>query len=166
MNLNLINIGQGNIKVRLKDWQEINLMPLPFIFAWFLWMARNKVKHEDSGTSTATVMTNSLTYLNKLISWKKFPKILKTLPNIDVQHMKVIKVRWEKPPHPYIKINTDGSYTNKKPGIGGIFRDHTGHTLLYFKAPYIVEDALDSEVDALYWALKFSKGNKWKWIIA
>ncbi|XP_020596535.1 uncharacterized protein LOC110036434, partial [Phalaenopsis equestris] len=81
-------------------------------------------------------------------------------------NIKIIKVRWERPPYPFIKINTDESYTNKRAGIGGIFRDHTGHTLLFYKAPYIAEDALDTEAAALYWALKFAKENKWKWIVA
>ncbi|XP_020597179.1 uncharacterized protein LOC110036957 [Phalaenopsis equestris] len=83
---------------------------------------------------------------------------------MDANNIKIIKVRWERPPYPFIKINTDGSYTNKRAGIGVIFRDHIGHTLLFYKAPYIAEDALEIEVAALYSALKFAKDNKWKWI--
>ncbi|XP_020599719.1 uncharacterized protein LOC110039104 [Phalaenopsis equestris] len=142
INLNLINVGWGNIKDSLKDWQAVNLMSPSFIIAWFIWNARNKVKHEDIGTNTDSVVSNCQAYLHKLISWKKFQKILKDLPNIELKQLKVIKVRWEKPRHPFIKINTDGSFTNKKACIGGIFRDHTGKALLYFKAPYIAPDAL------------------------
>ncbi|XP_020599722.1 uncharacterized protein LOC110039106 [Phalaenopsis equestris] len=74
----------------------------------------------------------------------------------------VIKVRWEKPPYPFIKINTDGSFTNRKSGIGEITQDHTDKVLLYFKAPYIAEDALEIEAAALYYA----KDVKWLCIIA
>ncbi|XP_020595736.1 uncharacterized protein LOC110035787 [Phalaenopsis equestris] len=88
------------------------------------------------------------------------------MTNIDPKHPMVVKVRWEKPPHPFIKINTDGSFTNKKAGIGGIFRDHTGKVLLYFKDPYIAEDAMETEAVSLYWALKFAKEVKWNCIIA
>ncbi|XP_020593172.1 uncharacterized protein LOC110033511 [Phalaenopsis equestris] len=165
-NLNLINVGRGNIKENLKDWQEINLMSLPFSVAWFLWNARNNVKYEDIGTNPNSVGSNCQAYLQKLISWKKFHKILKNLPNIELKQLKVIKVRWEKPPYPFIKINTDGSFTNRKAGIGGIFRDHTSKVLLYFKAPYIAADALDTEATALYWALNFSMEIQWNKINA
>ncbi|XP_020596976.1 uncharacterized protein LOC110036789 [Phalaenopsis equestris] len=165
-NLNLLNVGWGNLKDSLRDWQEINLMPLPFIVAWFIWNARNKVKHEDSVSPSDSMATNCQSYLHKLINWKKFPQILKYMTNIDFKHSIVIKVRWEKPPHPFIKIKTDGNFTNKRAGIGGIFRDHTGKVLLYFKAPYIAEDALKTEAVALHWALKFAKEVKWNCIIA
>ncbi|XP_020584790.1 uncharacterized protein LOC110027626 [Phalaenopsis equestris] len=148
----------------IKDWQEINLMPIPFIVAWFIWMSRNMAKHEEREANTTRVMINCLSYLNKLISWRKFPKILQTI--MVANNIKIIKVRWERPSYTFIKINTDGSYTNKRAGIGGIFRDHIGHTLLFYKAPYIAEDALDTEAAALYWALKFAMKNKWKWIVA
>ncbi|XP_020596544.1 uncharacterized protein LOC110036439, partial [Phalaenopsis equestris] len=81
-------------------------------------------------------------------------------------NIKIIKVRWERTSYPFIKINIDGSYTNKGADIGGIFKDHIEHTLLFYKAPYITKDALDTEPAALYSALKFSKENKWKWIFA
>ncbi|XP_020597380.1 uncharacterized protein LOC110037141 [Phalaenopsis equestris] len=75
-------------------------------------------------------------------------------------------VRWENPPYPFIKINTDGSFTNKKAAIGGIFRDHTDKVLLYFKAPYIVFDDLETKAIVIYWALKFAMEIQWNWIIA
>ncbi|XP_020594068.1 uncharacterized protein LOC110034125 [Phalaenopsis equestris] len=165
-NLNLLNVGWGNLKDSLKDWKAINLMSLLFICAWFIWNARNKVKHEDSVTHSVAVAVNCQTYLHKLINWKKFPKILKAMTNIDTQHPMVIKVRWKKPPYPFMKRNTDGSFTNRKAGIGGIFRDHTGKVLLYFKAPYIAQDALETEAASLYWALKFATEVKWVCIIA
>ncbi|XP_020593312.1 uncharacterized protein LOC110033616 [Phalaenopsis equestris] len=165
-NLNLLNVGWGNLKDSLRDWQEINLMPLPFIVAWFIWNARNKLKHEDSVSPFSFVAANCRAYLHKLINWKKFPQILKVMNKIDTQNPMVIKVRREKPPYPFIKINTDGSFTNKKAGIGGIFRDHTSKALLYFKAPYITEDALETEAAGLYWALKIAKDVKWLCFIA
>ncbi|XP_020596218.1 uncharacterized protein LOC110036174 [Phalaenopsis equestris] len=127
-NINLINVGKGNIKDNLKDWQKINLMSLPFIVVWFLWNARNKVKHEDMGINPDSVVANCQAYLQKLISWKNF--------------------------------------TNKKAGIGVIFRDHTGKALLYFKAPYIAVDSLETKAIALYWAIKFAMEIQWNWIIA
>ncbi|XP_020588928.1 uncharacterized protein LOC110030527 [Phalaenopsis equestris] len=81
-------------------------------------------------------------------------------------NIKIIKVRWGRPLYPFIKISTDGSYTNKRARSGRIFRDITGPFLLFYKAPYIVEDVLDTEAAALYWALKFAKENKCKWIFA
>ncbi|XP_020594069.1 uncharacterized protein LOC110034126 [Phalaenopsis equestris] len=162
MKINLINIGWDNITDCIKDWKEINLMPIPFIVAWFIWMARNMAKHEEREASATRVMTNFWSYLNKLINWRKFPKILQTITYMGANNIKIIKVRWDRPPYPFIKVNTDGSYTNKREGIGGIFRDHTGNTLLFYKAPYIAEDALETEVVALYWALKFAKENKWQ----
>ncbi|XP_020599588.1 uncharacterized protein LOC110038998 [Phalaenopsis equestris] len=111
-------------------------------------------------------MTNCWAYLNKLIHWRKFPRILQTTTYMGANQFKIIKVRWERPPYPFIKINTDGSYTNKRAGIGGIFRDHKGKTLLFHKAPYIADDALETEATALFWALNFAKKNNWQWILA
>ncbi|XP_020599569.1 uncharacterized protein LOC110038980 [Phalaenopsis equestris] len=118
------------------------------------------------GINPDSVVCNYQAYLQKLISWKKFPEILKNLPNIELKQLKVIKVNWEKPPYPFIKINTDGSFTNKKAGIGGIFRDHSNKVLLYFKAPYIVFDDLETKAIVIYWALKFAMEIQWNWIIA
>ncbi|XP_020596212.1 uncharacterized protein LOC110036168 [Phalaenopsis equestris] len=141
-------------------------MSLPFIVACFLWNARNKVKHEDIVSSSDSVVANCQAYLHKLINLKNFPNLLKDMSNIDLKHPMVIKVKWEKPPHNFIKINIDGSFTNKKAGFGGFSRDHTGKVLLYFRAPYIAEDVLETEAAALYWALKFAKEVKWNCIIA
>ncbi|XP_020596561.1 uncharacterized protein LOC110036453 [Phalaenopsis equestris] len=111
-------------------------------------------------------MSNCWAYLNKLIHWRKFPMILQTTTYMGANHIKINKVRWEIPPYPFIKINTDGSYRNKRAGIGGIFGDHKGKTLLFYKAPYIAEDALETEAAALFWALNFAKKNNWQWIVA
>ncbi|XP_020593394.1 uncharacterized protein LOC110033681, partial [Phalaenopsis equestris] len=75
----------------IKDWQEINLMPIPFIVAWFIWMSRNMAKHEEREASTTRAMINCLSYLNKLISWRKIPKILQTIPSMVANNIKIIK---------------------------------------------------------------------------
>ncbi|XP_020598788.1 uncharacterized protein LOC110038326, partial [Phalaenopsis equestris] len=85
---------------------------------------------------------------------------------MGANHFKIIKVKWERPPYPFIKINTDGSYTNKRAGIGGIFRDHEWKTLLFYKAPYIADDALKTEAAAFFWALNFANKNNCQWIVA
>ncbi|XP_020591474.1 uncharacterized protein LOC110032248 [Phalaenopsis equestris] len=161
MNIILINIGWDNIFDCFKDWKGINIKPIPFFVDWFIWMARNMAKHEDRETSATWVMTNCWAYLNKLIHWRKFPRILQTTTYMGSNQFKIIKVRWERPPYPFIKINTDGSYTNKRADIGGIFKDHKGKTLMFYKAPYIVDDALETEAAALFWALNFAKKNNW-----
>ncbi|XP_020598596.1 uncharacterized protein LOC110038167 [Phalaenopsis equestris] len=149
MNINLINIGWENITDCTKDWKGINLMLIPFVVAWFIWMVGNMAKHENRDASATWVMSNCWAYLNKLIHWRKFPMILQTT-YMGANHTKIIKVRWEIPPYPFIKINTDESYTNKRAGIGGIFIDHKGKTLLFYKAPYIADDTLETEAAALF----------------
>lgn len=50
--------------------------------------------------------------------------------------MKVIQVKWLKPPFPSVKLNTNGSVISnlRKIGTGGIIRDYKGNKIYAFIA--------------------------------
>ncbi|XP_020599714.1 uncharacterized protein LOC110039100 [Phalaenopsis equestris] len=85
---------------------------------------------------------------------------------MDQIYSKVIKIYWKNPSYPHVKVNTYGSFTAHIVGIGGVFRDYKGRCIMFFKAPIIIEDALEAEKAALYWAIKMAVINRWTQIQA
>ncbi|XP_020597120.1 uncharacterized protein LOC110036910, partial [Phalaenopsis equestris] len=107
------------------------------------------------------VVINCLAYIRKLIQWKNFPNILQISRTEVQKEYKIIKVIWEKPKHPFIKLNIDGSFSSNKVGIGGVFSDQQSKCILYFKSLIKAEDSIEAKTVALYWALKMTVMNKW-----
>ncbi|XP_020580829.1 uncharacterized protein LOC110024963 [Phalaenopsis equestris] len=67
---------------------------------------------------------------------------------------------------PFIEVNIDGSFSPNKAGIGEVFRDHKGKSLLNFQVPVYAKDAIEAETMALYWAIKITVINRSKHLIA
>lgn len=98
-----------------------------------------------------------LSYLSKIIRLKKFPEILKGFSHHSAPVIKPTLIFWHKPEAGWIKVNTDDSFNYPDAGMGGIFRDWQVHCILYFSAPTIAQDALETEAIAVYWALFIAK---------
>ncbi|MCE5166753.1 hypothetical protein HAX54_025765, partial [Datura stramonium] len=84
-------------------------------------------------------------------SWHKMCLTLESLK--PVSNWKI--VCWENLPVHFVKINTDGSYTQIKARIGGIVRDHTGRMIMAFSSP--IACSSNNLAEAL--AAKFGNGH-------
>ncbi|XP_020599422.1 uncharacterized protein LOC110038845 [Phalaenopsis equestris] len=124
-------------------------------------MERNKVKFEDVNPNIWKIARNCLSYLHKMINWKRFPNVSNSCPTINSEHPQVIRVYWKAPNSPIVKINTDGSFTKDGAGVGGIYRNHLGKCLLYFYTLVMATNATDTELIVVYWAIILSIKAKW-----
>lgn len=63
---------------------------------------------------------------------------------------------WRHPGHDVIKVNINGCYDpiSKLAGVGGLFHNSMGHSLLYFSLPVEAHCTLHVEYLALSWAIR------------
>ncbi|XP_020599042.1 uncharacterized protein LOC110038519, partial [Phalaenopsis equestris] len=131
-------------------------MAIPCVVAWFSWLARNKVKFEEQLLLPSKVASNCLAFLKKNIQWKAYPDLLKTGYKSNQPNSVHTLVYWMKPVIGWMKANTDGSFYKSNVGIGGLFRNLKGSYLLNFLPPTAIEDVLETEAIAIYWAILVS----------
>ncbi|XP_020595954.1 uncharacterized protein LOC110035957 [Phalaenopsis equestris] len=72
-----------------------------------------------------------------------------------------VKFLWKPPGYYTVKVNTDESFNKLGAGFGGVYRNHLGKCLLYFHIPIVATDAVETELVAVYWALKIAKMSSW-----
>ncbi|XP_042059500.1 uncharacterized protein LOC121804011 [Salvia splendens] len=71
----------------------------------------------------------------------------------------VIPIKWYPSDQPWIKVNTDGAYTetSRKAGGGGVVRDASGKLLIAFATPLQAKSALEAELMAMFHGLELAK---------
>nr|XP_016509964.1 PREDICTED: uncharacterized protein LOC107827363 [Nicotiana tabacum] len=144
-----IEWGARSIKLLLINWcsakpknslhQEL-LRITPVIICWEVWKARCASRYGSQRVSAIRVKHQIIYHLRWAISkyhrdkdwsWNWFEiceQAIALVPRIDC-----VIVRWERPPHQYVKINTDGSRNEEGMiGAGGIVRDSTGTLVMTF----------------------------------
>ncbi|XP_075507656.1 uncharacterized protein LOC142544497 [Primulina tabacum] len=117
---------------------------LPFIVLWFLWTARNDVKHRQLRISGETVKSQILSYLRLaqaafIVKPKHWLGVFEAARSLGFfvgfqRTHRLAIVRWLCPPPGCFKLNIDGS-SRGNPGessVGGIVRDFYGRVLLSF----------------------------------
>ncbi|XP_020595345.1 uncharacterized protein LOC110035419 [Phalaenopsis equestris] len=119
--------------------------------AWFVWMARNKLKFDEVHWDANAIATHCYSYLQKLHYHRKLPDILSTSSLLGTRKLQTILVHWNCPPMGWVKFNTDGSIMSLNAGFRGVFRNTRGECLLYFQSPAIAEDPLEVEAQAIFW---------------
>ncbi|XP_073129053.1 uncharacterized protein [Henckelia pumila] len=134
---------------------------LPFVVLWFLWTARNDVKHRHLSSSAETVKFQSLSYLRLAHSatvikprlWLgalQAARMMGISVGLQRTHKTAI-VHWLRPPPGSFKLNVDGS-SRGNPGessVGGVVWDSSGRVLAFF-SEFI---GLGSNVRAELWAV-------------
>ena len=107
--------------VRMKDW------PLLYaVTSWWLWKLCNHRCFEDNNFQPYRPWQFILT------KFKEVSKALKTHdpigPNVNRKISNEICIKWETPPHGWMKMNLDGASKGNPghPGGGGTIRDHLG----------------------------------------
>lgn len=70
---------------------------------------------------------------------------------------------WMPPSTGSIKINADGSFLvdTRRSGIGGIFRNHLGHTVLLFCKEILADSVVHSEILAIREDLLLPTASRW-----
>ncbi|XP_020598394.1 uncharacterized protein LOC110037981 [Phalaenopsis equestris] len=139
------------------DWRGSNLQDIPNIVAWFVWMARNQAKHDNSHLDPIRVGLNCIAFINKLIKFKKFEAVLEIGPFLKPHISKVVTIWWTLPKFGWTKINIYGSHKSQSAGIGGVFRNHEGKCILYFQSPVNAFDSLEAECQAIFWAITLAR---------
>ena len=95
---------------------------------WKLWLARNECIFKNQSCSQHRLIYSSVqaaTEFHFLAGTTKQPMV--RVPQL---------IHWKAPPHPYLKLNTDGSALDN-PGLaraGGVLRDHQGQWISGFSA--------------------------------
>ncbi|XP_020596204.1 uncharacterized protein LOC110036164 [Phalaenopsis equestris] len=139
------------------DWRGSELQDIPNIVAWFVWMARNQAKHDNSLINPMRVGLNCSTFIHKLIKFKKFKAVLEIGSFPKPQTSKVVTICWTLPKFGWTKINIDGSHKSQSAGIGGVFRNHEGKFILYFQSPIKAVHSLEEECQAIFWAINLAR---------
>ncbi|XP_020599734.1 uncharacterized protein LOC110039117, partial [Phalaenopsis equestris] len=126
--------------------------------AWFIWMYRNHGKFGEKVSGSKSVIINCISYIQKFIKCHHFPNVIKHwTPGNNTPILQPFKqILWSPPPTGWLKVNTDGSFSNDFAGIGGIFRNSYGSPIIYFTTPVVAMDALEAEFVAIYWAIKIA----------
>ncbi|XP_042029875.1 uncharacterized protein LOC121776773 [Salvia splendens] len=72
----------------------------------------------------------------------------------------VMPVKWHPPERTWIKLNTDGAFSEatNMGGGGGLVRDHNGKLLVAFATPLAAHSALEAELMAIHHGLEVAKG--------
>ncbi|XP_020597552.1 uncharacterized protein LOC110037288 [Phalaenopsis equestris] len=151
-----------NITIYWQSWNKWNYAPIPLIVAWFTWIERNKVKFEEVRPKTEKTVRNSISYLNKMIKYRRFPNISKSYSLGQPDKKYAHRFFWKPPDHQTVKVNTDGSFNKAGAGVGGVYRNQLGQCLLCFHIPIEATDAVETELMAVYWALKIAIMASWK----
>ncbi|XP_020599172.1 uncharacterized protein LOC110038625 [Phalaenopsis equestris] len=153
-----MNLSWFNFFNCWEEWNQINLQVLPCIVAWFIWMCRNSVNYEGSTPLVKAVTTHCTSYQQKIIKYHRFTNIFRNwVPQVDIQcNFSFSLIEWAPPPTGWLKANTDGSFLKGSAGCGGVFRNSLGHHVLHFSSPTWALDAVETEMIAIYWALKIA----------
>ncbi|WMV30237.1 hypothetical protein MTR67_023622 [Solanum verrucosum] len=85
-------------------------------------------------------------YISWPLRWNKLCNVIEKC----TQDTKVTAVQWTKPPHRWVKLNTDGSALSNPGsiGAGGVIRNHLGEIILAFSAPLGTGTNNQAEVEA------------------
>ncbi|XP_020596010.1 uncharacterized protein LOC110036006 [Phalaenopsis equestris] len=145
LKLNTIQLSWDDFNISWKDLQDQSLPPIPYIIAWFVWMARNKLKFDEAQVDATVIATNCNSYLQKLYCHRKLPEILCTTSLNCSRKFQTIYVHWSCPPKGWVKVNSDGSFISLNAGVGGVFRNARGECQPYFQSPTRAEDPLEAE---------------------
>ena len=99
----------------------------PFI-CWKLWLAQNERIFKNQSRSQHSLIYSSVqavTEFHFLAGTTKPPLVW--VPQL---------IRWQAPPYPYLKLNTDGNALDNPSlaGVGGVLRNHQGRWILGFSA--------------------------------
>ncbi|XP_020595942.1 uncharacterized protein LOC110035945 [Phalaenopsis equestris] len=57
----------------------------------------------------------------------------------------------------WLKANIDGSFSKEAAGVGGVIRNSLGKYIFYISSPTWENDALETEMIAIFWAIYLSK---------
>lgn len=141
---------------------------LIFFILWFIWMARNNMKHKSSEISFKGVIIWINNYIRKAV--KNGILLEKHFTGTKLEFISYggeLKqstgnwrcIFWKKSEEGVVKINVDGSFDERNigGGVGGIFRNSHGDCLLYFSAPAYGSNALHNEAITCLFALKIAR---------
>ena len=72
---------------------------------------------------------------------------------------RAMAVKWNPPEHPWLKLNTDGAFSEStgRAGGRGIIRDHSGRLIAAFTAPLDAHSTLEAELLAMHHGLLLAR---------
>ncbi|CAI9780746.1 unnamed protein product [Fraxinus pennsylvanica] len=166
--MNVQEIKCGHPRSMLIHWflqKEANTGEIrnvsPMVIIWFLWMARNKAKHDHYNIRTDRIIKQVYILINALIRAGRIKQ------NGRSKRNKPIAVKWIKPEVDWFKLNTDGALKgNELAAGGGLLRNNLGDPIWGFYEYYGECSILEAELRAIETGLKlcWTQGYRRVWI--
>ncbi|XP_020595955.1 uncharacterized protein LOC110035958, partial [Phalaenopsis equestris] len=122
-------------------------------------LLKNHVKYENMKCLDKALVLNCTFYPHKIILHQKFPNNFQIwMPSgIDMKISNPTLVLWTPPLKGWLKANTDGSFSKEAAGVGGVIRNYQGKCIFYYSSPAWANDALETEMITIFWAIYLSK---------
>ncbi|KAH0632683.1 hypothetical protein KY284_035469 [Solanum tuberosum] len=141
---------------------EYVLSIIPPIIIWELWRSRCNSRYEEERPSTKRSISliafnichltkKNLSNINLTENWESLLKLM------DIQLEDTIK--WSRPSHHSMKLNTDGSCIRESSGGGGVVRDSNGNCIMAFILPLGNGTSNTAEEKAFLFLLKWCIAN-------
>ena len=138
---------------------------MPLLILWFLWAERNRCRHQETQFKAYNVIWQVQMFIrNSMANGGLKPKHWKDVklgfccPRQEEARRPIPRamvVKWNPPDQPWLKLNTDGAYseTSGRAGGGGILRNHCGNLIAAFTTPLDAQSALEAELLAIHHGL-------------
>ncbi|KAK4723416.1 hypothetical protein R3W88_026195 [Solanum pinnatisectum] len=121
---------------------EYVLSIIPPIIIWELWRSRCNSRYEEERPSTKrpiSLIAFNICHLTKKVfsninlpeNWESLLKLME----IQLEDTIHTTVKWSRPSHHSMKLNTDGSCIGESSGGGGVVRDSNGNCIMAFILP-------------------------------
>lgn len=121
---------------------EYVLSIIPPIIIWELWRSRCNSRYEEERSSTKrsiSLIVFNICHLTKKVfsniylpeNWESLLKLME----IQLEDTIHTTVKWSRPSHHSMKLNTDGSCIGESSGGGGVVRDSNGNCIMAFILP-------------------------------
>lgn len=169
--LPVLNPDVNDIESRIKFWHlrlghtsraHVSSI-IPCLVLWFIWSQRNGRIHRGDLFNVDSVISRIKQHLQQLISggtlgreqWSGsvIPDTLDTSTWRVKPRKQVRMVRWIPPEDNWVKLNTNGHWSNGGMRAGGILRDERGSIIRGFMAKICASSSHDAKLQALSLAL-------------